>query len=370
VLDIKLKLRPGHSNSRDWMAPSPLKTLFWNVTYACNYRCPICFTDSGGARRGELVTKEALDLAQKAHEAGVHDVLISGGEPFLREDILTILAGLAKLGTSVRIASNGSLLNADLLAELRRETLTRSFQISLDTVDPDLYASFHGTSPTTLAKVLENLRLIQKEDFHTTISVRLTPETLPGIPGLLDLAAKEGWSTVTIHLPVHTNRVSRSFGQTEDTLALLRPVLDYFCSLPERWLLETYIPWAEYHPVMCGLDKDVRVVHRGCRAGRDRLTISPQGWLSPCVCLDVPAAYLGNVRTDDLRDCFERSPLCEMMRRPGAHGICPDCPNLDRCGGGCRAAGFAVSGRLAGQDESCPIWKLRTAKAMPRDVHR
>jgi len=38
MLDIKLKLRPGHTSERAWLEPSPLRQLFWNITYACNYR--------------------------------------------------------------------------------------------------------------------------------------------------------------------------------------------------------------------------------------------------------------------------------------------------------------------------------------------
>jgi radical SAM protein with 4Fe4S-binding SPASM domain len=364
MLDIKLKLKPGHSIERVWMAPSPLRVLFWNLTYACNFHCDICFTDAGKAQKDELTTAEALDFLRQTAQAGVRDMLISGGEPFLRQDILTILSRMADLGLTARIASNGSLLTAGLLAQLKRETLTKSFQVSLDTIDPSLYPRLHGTSAETLPLVLDNLRLIRDCGFHTTASVRLTPETLPGIPGLLDFASREGWATVTIHCPVHTRRIRDALPQDEDFLSLLQPVFDHFCRLPQHWLIETYIPWAEYHPVMRKLGQKVRVVHRGCAAGRDRLTVSPAGWLSPCICLDVPSAYIGNIRRDDLNEIFEQSPLCRMMRCPGDYGICLDCPNLGRCGGGCRAAAFSLTGRLDGQDKSCPVWKQQQPKVV------
>ena len=136
----------------------------------------------------------------------------------------------------------------------------------------------------------------------------------------------------------------------------------HFLKLPQHWLIETYIPWAQYHPAIKRFQKHIRFVHRGCRSGRDRLTINPTGWISPCVCLDVPAAYVGTVRQDNLLDAFHRSPLCEMMRRPQEHGICSGCPNVETCGGGCRAAAFALTGQLDGQDESCPLWKTRAAQ--------
>lgn len=357
MLDIKLKLRPGHTTERIWMDPSPLRTLFWNITYACNFRCPICFSDAGSPAPDELTTEEAVATARKAGQAGIRDVLISGGEPFMRPDLIGILSAFAESGITARIASNGSLLDDRILDVLRRETLTRSFQISLDSCDPVLYASLHGTLPAVLDAVLGNLKRIQDRGFHTTVSARLTPETLPGIPRLLDLASREGWATVTLHLPVHSNRISGTFPQDEDVISLLAPVLDHFLSLPQRWLIETYIPWSGYHPLMVRLGKQIRIVHRGCRAGRDRLTINPAGWISPCVCLDLPAAHIGNMRGDNLEDLFETSAICRMIRQPAEHGICADCSNVPKCGGGCRAAALALTGRLDGQDTSCPVWK-------------
>ncbi|MBN1223722.1 MAG: radical SAM protein, partial [Candidatus Aminicenantes bacterium] len=224
MLDIKLKLKPGHTSEREWMKPSRLKTLFWNVTYNCNYLCPVCFTDAGQAQPGELTTEEAFLTVQKIHEAGVHDVIISGGEPFIRRDMIDILEKMAEVGIRTRIASNGSLLTEDILSRLRRHTLTESFQISLDTVDSRFYEKFHNAPSGAFFKVTDILRLIQEYGFHTTVSVRVMPETLSGIPELIDTAVDNGWSTVTLHIPVPTRRVKDAFPAGTDVISLLRPV--------------------------------------------------------------------------------------------------------------------------------------------------
>lgn len=355
MLDIKLKLKPGHTSERDWMERSPLKTLFWNVTYACNFRCGICFTDSGYPLPGELTGREASELVDRIHAAGVRDMLISGGEPFVRPDLPDILERMARFGIVARIASNGSLLDNSLLRRLRERTLARSFQISLDTVDPELYAQLHGTKPDVFDTVLANLELIRDHGFHTTISVRLTPRTLPGIPALLDLALRNDWATVTVHLPVHTRRIRDAFPQDADVFSLMEPVFEHFCGLPRTWLVETYVPWAEYHPVVRRLEKRIKVIHRGCRAGRDRLTIQPTGALSPCVCMDLPEAFYGNALDTDLLEAFVNSPACALLRSPLEHGICSDCGNVKRCGGGCRAAAFALGGGVDALDLTCPV---------------
>ena len=362
MLDIKLKIKPGHTSDRSWMKPSPMKQLFWNVTYNCNYGCGICFTDAGKPQCDELTTREAMEVIDRACEAGVKDLIISGGEPFMRKDMVEILAHMAGTGMAARIASNGSLLTDDLLRQLRQDTPTKSFQISIDTLEPDLYSEFHRAPSRLLRSALHAVSRIQEHGFHTTVSVRLTPATLPGIPRLLDRACVEGWHTVTIHWPMHTRRTADAFAQDADFLTLLEPVFEHFLALPQRWLIEMYVPWARYHPVARQLEKQIRVVYSGCGAGRDLLALNPCGWLSPCVCLDVPAAYVGNVRRDDLASVFQNAPICHMYRRPKEHGICAECPNVHTCGGGCRAAAFVLTGRLDAQDESCPVRRRRAAR--------
>lgn len=354
MLDVKLKLRPGHTAERAWSGPSTLRQLVWNVTYACNFACAVCFTDAGRRRDDELDTAEARSLIARAREAGVRDIIISGGEPFARPDMAVLLADMAAQGISARIASNGSLLTRELVRQLRAETLVSSFQISIDTLDRTHYAALHGCRPEMLDAALQAAREIKAAGFHTTISSRLTPATLPELPQLMDLARSEGWETLTIHLPVRTRRVRDAGGADEDLLTLLEPVLEHFLA-GEHWLVETYIPWAALHPVMRRLGERVRVVHRGCSAGRDRLTVSPCGMLSPCVCLDVPAAYLGNVRDHQLSAILASTALDDTFRTPSGDGVCADCSLYASCGGGCRAAAFARTGNLKGEDGSCPV---------------
>jgi AdoMet-dependent heme synthase len=355
MLDVKFKFEGGHTNDRSWMAPSSIRQLYWHVTYACNYRCQECFTNAGTPHPDELTTDEALRLVESAQRVGVRDIIISGGEPFMRPDLLTILKRMGSLGITARIASNGSRLTDEMLEELRSETLVKSFQISLDTLDAGLYRSLHGVPEGSLDKALDAVSRIQTHGFHTTISTRLTPETLPGIPGLLDRARAESWSTVTVHFPIHTGRSTAGFPQSTDFFSLLELAFDHFAGMATRWVAETYIPWAAYHPVVRRFEEKIHFNHRGCRAGRDRLSIGSNGRISPCVCADVPAASMGNIRTDSLSEVFQNAPICSMLREPAAHGICSDCSLVESCGGGCRAVALVCTGKINGLDPTCPV---------------
>ena len=354
VLDVKFKLFQSHISDRVWMAPSKMNVIYWNTTYACNFQCSVCFENAGKRRPDELSTHEAIEMLNQAHRAGVRDVVISGGEPFMRKDLIDILTHMSSLGITARIASNGSLLDEKILRRLKNETLVESFQISIDTLDPDLYEHIHGAPNHLMKKVLDNLQKIREFGFHTTVSTRLMPQTVSGIPEIIDRALMEGWSTVTVHLPLAVGRNKYAYAQDTNFLTLLEPAFEHFLQCSEKALVEMFIPWAQYHPASLRLQEKIKVVYAGCRAGRDRLAVNPCGDVSVCVCFDTPSLYVGNVRQNDLADTFENASLCHLMRHPEKYGICKGCPNLPVCGGGCRVAAYAITNRIDGDDRSCP----------------
>ena len=65
--------------------------VIWNLLRRCNLTCKHCYATSADSEfRDELDTAEALKVIDDLHEAGVRVLILSGGEPLLRDDIFEL----------------------------------------------------------------------------------------------------------------------------------------------------------------------------------------------------------------------------------------------------------------------------------------
>ena len=80
-------------------------------TMRCNYNCQGCYS-RGRPEDDELSTDELHKLLSKAEELGIHSIVLTGGEPLLRNDILNLTAQHGRL--LFFFITNGSLVTPDI----------------------------------------------------------------------------------------------------------------------------------------------------------------------------------------------------------------------------------------------------------------
>lgn len=108
------------------------------VTDRCNLRCFYCMPEEGidWLSRKELMTyEEMLRVCSLLVKMGIEKIRITGGEPFVRRDIMPFLSSLSKLNglKELTVTTNG-VLTAPLIPELKRLGI-KSINLSLDTLD-------------------------------------------------------------------------------------------------------------------------------------------------------------------------------------------------------------------------------------------
>jgi len=97
----------------------PLRVMF-ELTYRCNFYCKHCYVPFSYRKHKELETKEVFSILDQLADIGCFYLGFTGGEPFMREDILDILFYARKKGFEVIVYSNGSLIDEKTAKELAR----------------------------------------------------------------------------------------------------------------------------------------------------------------------------------------------------------------------------------------------------------
>ena len=121
--------------------PAPL-FMVWESTYRCNLHCSYCYLDgrkNGAARI--LDTVEIKTVIEEARRLGLFCLVVTGGEPLLRDDIFEVRAYASGLGLLVSLTTNGTMIDESNLGEVSKfDHVT----ISADAVHEMCYAGTCG----------------------------------------------------------------------------------------------------------------------------------------------------------------------------------------------------------------------------------
>jgi uncharacterized Fe-S cluster-containing radical SAM superfamily protein len=158
----------------------PGARLWMYTNFDCNLACDYCCAKSSPqAARRALGADVVRRLADEAVEAGVSELILTGGEPFLLPDLDELAASCTdRLPTT--LLTNGMLLRGGRLERLRRMDRDRlALQISLDSATPDLHDLHRGRG--TWARAVAGIRTAREEGFRVRVAATLPAEDRRGL---------------------------------------------------------------------------------------------------------------------------------------------------------------------------------------------
>ena len=134
----------------------------WNITLRCPLKCSHCYVEAGmDEPAGMLSTEEALAVIDQIREVGTPVVVLSGGEPLMREDLCTIARYGTEQGLRMVMGTSGYFLDRSMAASMRDAGI-RAAAVSIDSADPAVHDSFRGVSGAW-EKALQGVRNCRDE---------------------------------------------------------------------------------------------------------------------------------------------------------------------------------------------------------------
>jgi uncharacterized Fe-S cluster-containing radical SAM superfamily protein len=154
----------------------PLGSRLWLYTnFDCNLHCDYCCVRSSPTTpRRELGIARTQRIAREAAELGVKEIFVTGGEPFLLEDIGEILLSCAAAAPTT-VLTNGMLFagrRAESLRALPRDRIV--LQISLDSATPELHDLHRG--PGTWTRTREGIQHARALGFRVRLAATVSTE--------------------------------------------------------------------------------------------------------------------------------------------------------------------------------------------------
>ena len=337
----------------------------WHITDRCNLRCTHCYQETYSAA-SELdldglkqIADEICLTLSKWNKSG--DIAITGGEPLVKTEMFPLMRYLESADdvTSIDILTNGTLINNEVIEEIKGFKKIRCVQVSLDGASSTTNDAIRGEG--VFNKVVKSIRLLIDNNIRVNLMFTLQRRNMNDIPELIDLATNEGISTLTIERFVPTgsglnmkNELLKS-EEIKNVFGYISGRADQNIANGDNLISRSRPLWILFNNCasITTIEVNVSEFTGGiCSAGLDGLCILPDATVFACRRLPIP---IGNLKEDSIEKIWSTSDLLWQIRdEQNLKGKCNSCDLVYQCSG-CRAMAYAVTGEFLESDPQC--WK-------------
>ncbi|MDD2569185.1 MAG: radical SAM protein [Clostridia bacterium] len=323
--------------------------ISWNTTKRCNLYCKHCYRESGPDEDTvkELSTEEGKKLIDEIKKAGFRILILSGGEPLLREDIYELVAKTKTAGLVPAMGSNGTLLTKEAANELKKNGLA-GIAISVDSMDATYHDEFRGVEGAfdlTQAGIENALAA----GLRVQINLTLTENNQDEFEKIVDHYEKKGVHAIHPFFLVPTGRalsMEEEGLRSQAYFGMIKKILEKQHSTKLE-LKPTCAP--QFMPMAKEMGLEQRF-SRGCLAGIAYCCILPKGEVNICPYLPIE---VGNVREKPFDEIWRDSEIFAKLRNyKNYEGNCGKCQYINICGG-CRARAYYYKGNYMAEEPWC-----------------
>jgi len=298
-----------------------LKSIYWEITSKCNLNCKHCYNGENLSKDSVFDKEKSLETIELLASYGIKDIFITGGEPFLNENLFFILEKCYDRSIYPSILTNGTLINDFASSEFHR-TGVKAVQISFDGVNKT-HELIRGKD--TFDKVEFAIDSLRKHKVPVILKTTINEQNKDDLEEVVKYSNDKG---ITIKFSL-----AQEIGNTEKNQAMISPK-DYFnlflklYSLKKQGNRLTLPDFAIEEYLTNGK------ISSKCGAGRDLAVITFDNKLLPCPFMGgigLKRERLTELNGDSLIN-YKNIPIFKIITKENERYF--DCPLRRRAYGG------------------------------------
>lgn len=347
-----MEMRPLQADT-DPFAEKPF-LVFWELTRACALACSHCRATAQHRRDpAELTTRESIDLVNELAELAPPMLILTGGDPMMRPDVLEIASRASTAGMRVGLSPSATarLVNYDF-DKIRGAGIDR-MSLSLDGATRETHDRFRGVTGT-FDRTVQAIQLARTAGITLQINTTLTRSNLHEFHAFRDLMFEwkpEMWS---VFILVPTGRAGADeVPDPHELESVFEEMADLVGTAP--FAIKT-TEGHHFRRVLAQRGKGGSSGRPGMRSplgirdGRGVMFISHTGDVSPSGFLP---EVCGNIRQRSPKSIYQDHPLFISLRDSDAlGGKCGRCEYRTICGGS-RSRAYGLTGDPFAADPAC-----------------
>jgi radical SAM protein with 4Fe4S-binding SPASM domain len=277
----------------------------------------------------QLTTQEWILVINKLFDLGIPQVVFTGGEPTLRDDLAELIAQTQKVGLVSGLVTNGRKLKDEPYFKSLVDAGLDHIQITLESHNPKIHDKITGVKGSW-DETMQGLKNAIASPIYTISNTTLNKYNIKDILKTIDFIHNLGLKQFACNSLIYSGKapeVAKNFALDE---ASLEPVLTQIRNRARELGMEFIWYTPTEYCVLNPLQLELGI--KSCSACRISMCIEPDGTVIPCQSYFVP---LGNILKDEWKKIWQ-NPLCLKLRaRKYVPDKCYECPSLNVCGGGC-----------------------------------
>ena len=336
------------------------RTVDIEITARCNLRCRYCyFFNNAAVEYRDLPAEEWLRFFGELGSAGVMNVVVAGGEPFIREDLRGLLEGIVRNRMRFALLSNGTLIEDGMAAFIAGTGRCDYVQVSVDGSRAEVHDSCRGKG--SFDGAIRGIRTLQRQGVNAAVRVTVHRNNVGDLEAIARLLLEE------LGLPAFGTNSAGYLGtcrlNAADVLLNVRErqaAMEALLRLAEKYegrisasagpLAEGRM-WRRMEEARAqgapAFPNGGRLTACGCPASR--IAVRADGAYVPCGML--APMELGRINRDPLLEVWQRSEALNRLRdrqsiELDGFEFCAGCPYVPYCTGNCPGLACTLTGSV------------------------